>query len=106
MEKFSKVLGHIYQRNSSWFDVWSVIHLLNGVLLSLLLNPFFALAIMVLWEPLEVLVLSPWLRRKYGLIFGFETIRNSLSDIFFDTVGVTAGFLLLKLLEAQPILLR
>lgn len=77
-------------RNDALFDLWSVVHLLTGVLLGWIMPPVIALAIMVLWEPLEILVLSPLLA-KFGIEFGYETLRNSLSDIFFDTVGVLLG---------------
>lgn len=58
--------------------------------MSWVMPPVIALALMVLWEPFEILVLSPFLAR-YGIVFGHETLRNSLSDIFFDAVGVIAG---------------
>ena len=67
-----------------------------------LMSPFVALVIMVLWEPLEVLVLSPILAR-YGIIFGYESIKNSLSDIFFDVVGVAVGAWLLPIIIAPPL---
>lgn len=54
------------------------------------MDPFIALAIMVLWEPLEILILSPLLKRA-GVVFGYESLRNSLSDIFFNVVGVVLG---------------
>lgn len=65
-------------------------HLVTGVVLGWLMDPFIALAIMVLWEPLEILILSPLLKR-IGITFGYESLRNSLSDIFFNVVGVTLG---------------
>lgn len=57
--------------------------------------PIVALSILVLWEPLEILVLSPLLA-KINITFGYETLRNSLSDIVFDTIGVLIGIYLLK----------
>lgn len=87
------------ERNDSLFDIWSITHLTTGIILGWVMNPVIALAIMVLWEPLEILVLSPILA-KFGIVFGYETLRNSLSDIFFDTVGVLMGvFILGRLLE-------
>lgn len=55
-----------------------------------LMTPVVALALMVLWEPLEIFVLSPLLA-KINIEFGYETLRNSLSDIVFDTIGVLIG---------------
>jgi hypothetical protein len=55
-----------------------------------LIDPFVAVSLMVLWEPFEILLLSPFLAR-YNITFGYETLRNSLSDIFFDVVGVAIG---------------
>jgi hypothetical protein len=51
---------------------------------------------MVLWEPLEVFVLSPFLAKR-GIEFGYETWRNSLSDIVFDIVGVAIGYVILQI---------
>lgn len=79
-----------HRRNDSLFDGWSVVHLLTGVAMGWVMPPFIALALMILWEPLEILVLSPLLAR-YGITFGYESLRNSLSDIVFDTAGVYIG---------------
>ena len=88
-------------RNDLLFDVWSLVHLATGILMAWVMDPFVALLIMVLWEPLEILVLSPLLA-KVGITFGHETLRNSLSDIFFDCVGVAIGFWLLTPLYDPP----
>ena len=80
-----------HRRNDSLFDIWSLVHLATGVLGGWLMDPFIALLLMVLWEPLEVLILSPFLGRR-GILFGHESLRNSLSDIFFDCVGVAIGW--------------
>lgn len=72
------------------FDIWSVIHFFNGVILGWLLDPLLAIAIMVVWEPLEVFVISPLLA-KVGIIFGNESLHNSVSDIFYDVLGITLG---------------
>lgn len=82
-------------RNDLLFDVWSLVHLVTGIGMAWVMDPFIALLIMVLWEPLEILVLSPLLA-KVGIVFGHETLRNSLSDIFFDCVGVAIGYWLLS----------
>lgn len=78
--------------------------MLMGVLLGWIMSPFYALAILVLWEPLEVLILSPLLG-KIGITFGYESIRNSLSDIVFDTVGVIIGAYIIGHLFDPPIFL-
>lgn len=89
------------RRNEALFDIWSVVHLLTGVVLGWLLSPFLALLIMVLWEPLEVLILSPMLARK-GIVFGHESLKNSLSDIFFDVIGVALGYWVLLNIFSPP----
>ena len=94
-------IGLPERRNSALFDIWSIIHMTTGIGLGWLIDPFVALSIMILWEPLEVLVLSPLLRKR-GIIFGYETIRNSLSDIFFDFVGVALGAWVLAKLVSPP----
>ena len=60
-----------------------------------LIDPWAALGIMVAWEPLEIFILSPLLA-KIGIEFGYETWQNSFSDIFFDILGIAAGYLLLS----------
>ncbi len=78
------------RRNGALFDRWSIVHLATGVVLGWLVDPFIALAVMVAWEPLEILVLSPLLKRV-GIVFGYESLRNSISDILFNIVGVVLG---------------
>ena len=89
------------RRNDTLFDYWSIVHLLTGVAFGWVMSPFVALVIMILWEPLEILVLSPLLA-KFGIVFGYESLRNSLSDIFFDTLGVIIGAYILANLAAPP----
>ena len=89
------------KRNDKILDTWSVIHLVTGVTLGWVITPFVALAIMVLWEPLEIFVLSP-IMASIGITFGFETLRNSLSDILFDTIGVIIGAYVLASMFAPP----
>lgn len=64
--------------------------MLTGIGVAWVMNPLIALVILVLWEPFEVLVLSPLLA-KGNIKFGYESVRNSLSDVFFDVVGVLLG---------------
>jgi hypothetical protein len=78
------------RRNNALFDTWSIVHCSTGVLMGWIIDPFVAVSLMVLWEPFEILILSPFLAR-YNIVFGYETLRNSLSDIFFDVVGVAMG---------------
>lgn len=88
-----------HRRNDALFDIWSIVHVVTGIVLGWIMSPFIALIIMVLWEPLEVLILSPLLARV-GIQFGFESLRNSLSDIFFDVVGVALGvYILAKVID-------
>src|SRR5664279_1690976 len=89
------------RRNNAYYDTWSIVHLFTGVVLGWLMSPFIALVVMVLWEPLEILILSPILAR-IGIDFGYETLRNSLSDIVFDTVGVALGYWVLTALVSPP----
>lgn len=91
-----------HKRNGNLFDIWSIIHFVTGVLLGWIMTPFVALVLMVLWEPLEIFVLSPILGR-YGIIFGFESIQNSLSDIVFDTAGIITGAFLLSYFVEPPL---
>lgn len=103
-KKLVRIANKRPQRNDSLFDTWSIVHLLTGILLGWVMSPFVALIIMILWEPLEILVLSPILA-KFGIVFGFESLRNSLSDIFFDTMGVIAGAYILNSLIEPPFFL-
>ncbi len=91
-----------HHRNKNLFDGWSTVHLTIGILMGWLMAPFFALLIMTLWEPFEIFVLSPLLRR-FGINFGYESIQNSLSDILFNTVGVTLGAFVLGAMVAPPL---
>lgn len=88
-------------RNDSLFDAWSIVHFLTGLMMGWTITPVVALALMVLWEPLEIFILSPILAR-INIEFGYETLRNSLSDIFFDTVGVLLGAYVLTWLVMPP----
>lgn len=91
-----------HRRNDALFDIWSLVHLGTGIVAGWLADPFIGLLIMVLWEPLEVLVLSPFLAR-FGILFGHESLRNSLSDIAFDGVGVGLGYWGLRAIVDPPI---
>ena len=100
-ERMMSRLGLEHRRNDALYDGWSILHVAWAAGLAWVMSPFIALTIMVLWEPLEVLILSPLLARL-GIVFGYESIRNSLSDIFFDVVGVFLGVYVLSKLFHPP----
>lgn len=89
-------------RNNTLVDSWSFVHLLTGVAAGWVMDPFIALMILVLWEPLEILVLSPMFDRLLGIEFGFESLRNSMSDIVFDAAGVALGYWVLLAFVPPP----
>lgn len=93
-----------HRRNDALVDIWSVVHVVTGAVLGWVMDPFIALLIMVLWEPLEILVLSPLLARR-NILFGHESLRNSLSDIAFDGAGVAIGVWVLTPLFDPPFFL-
>lgn len=93
------------RRNDTLMDLWSWAHFLSGLVLGWIMLPFWALTILIAWEPIEVLVLSPLLWKYAGMEFGFETLRNVLSDILFDTAGVAVGAFVLRALVAPPFIL-
>lgn len=68
------------------------------------MNPWIALLIMTLWEPLEIFVISPILAR-YGIKFGYEGPLNSFSDILFNVIGVIIGVFVLAKFFAPPFFL-
>lgn len=90
-----------HRRNDKLFDLWSLTHIAWGAILAWIMNPWIAFSVMVLWEPLEVLVLSPVLARL-NILFGHESVRNSLSDIVFDGIGVIIGATFLTWLISPP----
>jgi hypothetical protein len=93
------------KRNDKLVDPWSGVHLMTGVAMAWIMDPFVALALLVLWEPLEILVLSPLILKWFDIEFGYETVRNSLSDIVFDVVGVALGYWGLSRLVDPPFML-
>jgi hypothetical protein len=89
------------QRNNSLFDKWSIVHLLTGIMLGWIMDPFYALLIMTLWEPLEIFVLSPILSR-FGINFGYESAKNSMSDMIFNVGGLLIAIYGLTKLVTPP----
>lgn len=104
-KRLKKLSGIEHRRNDALFDFWSLTHIFWGISLGWLMDPFIALAILVLWEPLEILILSPLLKRYFNVEFGFETLRNSLSDIVFDVIGIVIGYYLIGVVIEPPFLL-
>jgi len=89
-------------RNDSLVDVWSWVHVVTGIAVGWLMHPFIGLLIMIAWEPLEIFVLSPLSLRFFNYPFGYESWRNSFSDIVFDAVGVALGFFVLRAIVDPP----
>ncbi len=83
-------------RNNKLFDRWSLVHVATSIILAMILHPLVALLIVWLWEPFELFILSPLLG-KFGIVFGHETLRNVISDLIFDLIGVLAGWLIITL---------
>jgi len=91
-----------HRRNDALLDRWSFVHLVTGAAMAWVMPPHIALMILVLWEPLEILVLSPLAKRLWGLDFGFESLRNAMSDIVFDVAGVGLGLWFLRNVAEPP----
>jgi hypothetical protein len=87
--------------NNSLYDIWSLVHLGVGIWMGWLMAPWVALIIMTIHEPIEVKVISPFLAR-HGIVYGYEGLRNSLSDIFFDAIGIIIGAWLLTHWVSPP----
>lgn len=90
------------KRNSNLVDPWSFVHFGTGVAMGWAMDPFWALMLMIVWEPLELFVLSPLVWKITGAEFGHEDLANSWSDILFDAAGVTFGGFLLTAWIAPP----
>lgn len=97
MQKNKNLIG----RNNALLDKWSFVHLLTGILLGWLINPLIALVLMTIWEPFEIFVLSPIMARL-GINFGYESLKNSLSDIFVNIIGIGTGAYVLANLVSPP----
>jgi len=89
------------KRNDALYDIWSLVHFASGVGFAFFMTPLIALAILVLWEPFENFVLCP-LMARFGIVFGYESLRNSLSDIVFDTLGVLLSVYVLSHFFTAP----
>lgn len=87
-----RILESYRPRNARLVDAWSFVHLATCAAMTLVAGPLVALFVATLWEPLEILVLSPLLARR-GIDFGHESLQNSLSDVAFNAAGVALGWL-------------
>ncbi len=85
------------KRNNKLVDGWSYIHFLSAAALCFLFGPLAAIVITFAWEPIELFVLSPILA-KFDVLFGHETLRNSLSDLVMDSIGVLAAYSVTQLI--------
>ena len=81
-------------RNDALYDVWSLVHIFTCIVLVMLFGVVPALVIATLWEPLEIFVLSPILA-KFGILFGHESLGNSLADLGFNAIGIGIGWFFL-----------
>lgn len=81
-------------RNDHLVDWWSASHFAWAAALTMVVGPWWALGLMLAWEPFEILLLGPLLSRK-GIAFGHETWRNAASDAVFDAAGVAFGYFVL-----------
>jgi hypothetical protein len=89
------------KRNGQLYDRWSIVHLSFGIAMGWLMTPKVAMVLMVLWEPVEIFLISPFLGR-FGVVFGYESLPNSLSDIVFDAIGILLSIYVLRMLFAPP----
>lgn len=69
------------------------------------MNPLLAITLMVLYEPFEIYTLYPFLYENFGIIFGNETLINSLSDIAINCIGVLFGYYSLRKRYPPPVTL-
>lgn len=82
-------------RNSKLYDIWSINHVVTGMIFGVFMAPIPAMLIMSAWEPLEVFIISPIMAR-FGVLFGYEALVNAISDIIFDAIGYAIGYFLLS----------
>jgi hypothetical protein len=78
--------------NGRIIDWWSLVHLVTGVVMGAVINPFIAIALMVLYEPFEIYIIYPMMYQNFGIVFGNESWVNSMSDIVIDVIGVCIGY--------------
>lgn len=69
------------------------------------MHPLLAFALMVLYEPFEVLVLSQFLYDNFGIVYGNEALINSMMDIIVNTAGIAVGYYVLRKRYPPPFII-
>ncbi len=92
----------VHERNDRVIDVWSAVHLTTAVLMGWVMDPFIALLLLIAYEPFELFVLYPASMKLFNYPFGYESWRNSWSDIQFDAAGVAIGYFALRRVAEAP----
>ena len=80
------------KRNNLLFDRWSFLHILWGIVLTLITGPVTAFLVLFILEPIEIFIISPWYIRRFKKLFGYEGLVNSLSDIVMNTLGIILAY--------------
>jgi len=96
---------NIMPTNTRHWDGWSFVHLASGIIAGWLMDPIIAFILLAAYEPIEIFVLSPFLYRRFRIIFGNEAWNNALVDIVFNTAGILIGYKLLRILIEPPFIL-
>ncbi len=91
-----------FERNDRVIDIWSAVHLTSAMLMGWVMDPFIALLLLIAYEPLELFVLYPLSMKLFNYPFGYESWRNSWSDMQFDAAGVALGYYGLRRLADAP----
>src|SRR5258708_1423287 len=91
------------ERNAKVYDAWSYVHVFSGTRVGWLLPAPLALLLIALHEPFETQLLSPFLWKRFGIIYGYEALPNSLGDIGFGTLGLIIGHFVLGMLISTPL---
>lgn len=73
-----------------------------GILFGWAVHPGLAWIVMAVWEPFEIFVVHPVVHRLTGFHFGYESWRNSLADIAYNTLGLAIGFFVARPLLPPP----
>lgn len=82
--------------NHQLVDTWSLVHLATGAAMGWIMHPVLAIILMMLYEPFEIFVLFPFMYQNFGIVFGNESLINSLSDIVVNCAGVAVGYYVLR----------
>lgn len=100
-ESVRQVLSLYRPRNAKLVDPWSFVHLASCAAAALVVGPVLTFVLALLWEPIEIRVLSPFLAKR-GIDFGHESLANSLSDIAFNGAGVVVAVAIIGWTGHQP----